>query len=132
MHLSRGELAEKSGCNGETIRFYERIGLLPEPKRTPAGHRRYGEADLQRLTFILRGRQLGFTIEELRDLLALVDGGDFTCRDVREIAATHQAAIRRKIADLRKLERTLQTMIAACDDGQHPGCPVIDALGATV
>lgn len=126
--LKRGELAKRSGCNLETIRYYEKIGLLPEPPRTPSGHRTYEAAHEHRLRFILRARQLGFGIEEVRGLLALVDGGAYTCADVREMTRRHLADVRTRISDLRRLERTLAETMAACSGDQIPDCPVIDAL----
>ena len=83
--MTRGELGSATGCNIETIRYYERIGLLPEPPRSPGGHRLYEEEHLRRLTFIRRSRELGFTLEEVRGLLRLVDGGLYTCAEVKTL-----------------------------------------------
>ncbi|MFN3615358.1 MAG: MerR family transcriptional regulator, partial [Rubrimonas sp.] len=80
--LQRAALARRTGCNLETIRYYEKIGMMPEPPRTEAGYRIYDERHVSRLRFILRGRELGFTIEEIRGLLGLVDGGTQTCTEV--------------------------------------------------
>ncbi len=126
--MKRGELAKQTGCNIETIRYYEKIGLLGEPPRNESGYRIYGEAHRQRLRFILRGRELGFSIEQLRELLTLVDGGAYTCAEVRELTGEHLDAVREKIADLQRLERTLAETFAACDSRQVPECPVIDSL----
>jgi|SRR5688572_10159255 MerR family mercuric resistance operon transcriptional regulator len=123
----RGEVAEATGCNIETVRFYEKIGLLRPPKRTESGHRVYDEDDVSRLAFILRARELGFSIEELRGLLDLVDGG-YTCGQVRDLTVKHIDVIRRKIADLRKLERTMNRIVAQCDGGAVPDCPIVSAL----
>src|SRR5215470_13178632 len=77
--LTRGALAARTGCNIETIRYYERVGLLPPPPRSAGGHRLYGEGLIRRLNFVRRSRDLGFSVEEIRELLLLVDGGTYTC-----------------------------------------------------
>ena len=126
--MSIGKLATDTGCNIETIRYYERVGLVPEPPRTEGGHRLYGSEDRKRLLFIRRGRQLGFSIVEIRGLLDLVDRGDYECGQAREIAVAHLVDVRGKIADLRRLERTLAEISSQCKGGALPECPVIDAL----
>jgi len=126
--MRRGELAQQSGCNIETVRFYEKQGLLPAPPRTGGGHRDYAPEHLKRLTFIRRSRELGFTLGEVRSLLGLVDGGDWTCAEVRAMTLEHLADVRRKIADLQKLALILNDMAAQCDGGAVPECPIIDAL----
>lgn len=123
-----GALSKQANCKIETIRYYEKIGLLLEPARTEAGYRSYGESHLKRLVFIRRSRELGFTIEEIRALLRLVDGSDYTCGDIRAIAIEHLADIRNKIADLKKLEKTLSQIASQCSDNAVPECPIIDAL----
>ena len=125
---SIGTLSKLTGCNIETIRYYERIGLLPAPPRTQGGHRLYGEAHLKRLTFIRRSRELGFTLNDVRGLLQLVDGGHYTCAEVRDMTLQHLDEIRCKVADLRRLERVLKEMAAQCTGDDVPECPVIDAL----
>jgi MerR family mercuric resistance operon transcriptional regulator len=126
--LTIGALSKQTGCNIETIRYYERIGLLPAPPRSEGGHRIYGEDHLKRLTFVRRSRELGFTLQEVRGLLRLVDGGDFTCADVKALTLDHAAEIRRKIVDLRKMERVLKEMASQCEANEVPACPIIDAL----
>lgn len=126
--MRRGELAERSGCNIETVRFYERQGLLPAPPRTAGGHRDYAPEHLKRLTYIRRSRELGFTLDDVRSLLTLVDGSDWTCAEVKAMTLEHLAEVRRKIADLQRLARTLQDMAAQCDGGALPECPIVDAL----
>ncbi len=128
IRLSRGQLAKQSGCKGETIRYYEQIGLLPPPPRTEGGHRMYGEEHLRRLSFIRRSRELGFTLKEIRDLLRLVDGGAYSCAEVRALTLDHLRDVRRKIADLKRLDRVLSEMAARCEGGEIPECPIIDAL----
>jgi MerR family mercuric resistance operon transcriptional regulator len=126
--LTRGALAAHTGCNIETIRYYERIGLLPPPPRSAGGHRLYGRDLVKRLTFVRRSRDLGFTLEEIRELLRLVGGGTYTCGEVEQLARDHVREIRSKIADLRRLQRVLEMMAAQCSGGAVPDCPIIDAL----
>ena len=126
--LSRGEMAARAGCNIETVRYYEQVGMLPPPPRSEGGHRIYGLVFLKRLLFIRRMRALGFTLDEIRGLLRLVDGGNYTCAQVEALARAHIAEIRRKIADLRRLETTLRAMVSRCTGDEIPECPVIDAL----
>lgn len=125
-----GSLSRRAGVHIETIRYYEREGLLPEPPRTPGGHRAYDEVHVRRLNFIRRGRELGFTLGEIRQLLALVDENDFTCDEVKELTLGQARRVRAKIADLRKIETVLRDMAARCDRGAVPECPVVDALFA--
>ena len=129
--LTRGAVSAQAGVNIETVRYYERIGLLPAPPRSEGGHRIYSEELLRRLIFIRRSRELGFTIEEVRGLLALVDGGDYTCAEVKALTLDHLGEVRRKLADLERMEAVLDDMAARCDGGQVPDCPVIDALFET-
>jgi MerR family mercuric resistance operon transcriptional regulator len=127
--LSIGELSRRTGVNIETIRYYERIKMLPAPPRTASGRRVYGPAETRSLTFIRRSRELGFTLEEIRVLLALsIDDGKNTCAEVRELAARHLADVRAKIADLRAMARVLADAVRRCDVGEVPGCPLIDTL----
>jgi len=124
---SIGRLSSESGVHVETIRFYERAGLMPEPPRSRGGHRLYDQRHLDRLRFIRRGRELGFTLEEIRELLRLVDGG-FTCGEIRSITLAHADSVRAKIADLERLERTLRDLARRCDADETPDCPIIEAL----
>jgi MerR family transcriptional regulator, mercuric resistance operon regulatory protein len=129
--LSIGELSRRSGVNIETIRYYERIKTLPAPPRTASGRRVYGPAETRSLAFIRRSRELGFTLEEIRALLALsADDGNNTCAEVRQLAASHLADVRAKIADLRAMASVLSEAVRRCDAGELPGCPLIDALSA--
>lgn len=123
-----GVLSKRTGCDIETIRYYERIGVMPKPPRTEGGHRVFSEDHLKRLTFIRRSRELGFTLVQVRDLLGLVDGNDYTCDEVKAIAVEHVDEVRQKIADLKKLKRVLDDMVSQCDRGDIPDCPVIEAL----
>ncbi len=126
--LTRGELAARIGCNIETIRYYEQAGLLPPPPRSQGGHRLYGPELVKRLNFVRRSRDLGFTLEEIRGLLRLVDGGKQTCAQVEALALDHVCEIKRKISDLNRLKRVLETMAAQCSGDKVPECPIIDAL----
>lgn len=126
--LTIGALSKQTGVNIETIRFYERIGILPKPPRSVGGHRIYGHDQLMRLGFVRRSRELGFSLQEVRGLLQLVDGGHYTCAEVKAITVDHLADVRRKIADLRRLERTLADVAGKCRGGKVPDCPVIEAL----
>jgi MerR family mercuric resistance operon transcriptional regulator len=123
-----GALSERTGCNIETIRYYERIGMMPNPSRTQGGHRIYTEEHLERLTFIRRSRELGFSLEQIRDLLRFVDGGRYTCSQVKAITLEHLDEVRARMKDLKRLEKVLKAMAAQCDRGKVPDCPVIDAL----
>ena len=127
-HFSRGSLAKHSGVNIETIRYYEKIELMPNPMRSEGGHRLYNKAQLQRLSFIKRCRELGFTLKEIRDLLTLVDGGDYTCTEVRDRTIDHLADIGKKLSDLKKMQRTLKIMVSQCDGELAPKCPIVDTL----
>lgn len=128
--LQRAELARRTGCNLETIRYYEKIGMMPDPPRSASGYRVYDAGHVSRLRFILRARELGFAIEEIRGLLALVDGGTQTCAEVKERTERHLADVRAKIADLRRIERVLAATAAQCTGNEVPDCPVLNALTA--
>jgi MerR family transcriptional regulator, mercuric resistance operon regulatory protein len=125
--LTIGALSERSAVNIETIRYYERIGLLPAPPRSQGGHRLYEGGHFKRLVFVRRSRELGFTLDEIRNLLGLM-GGRHTCGEVRAVALEHLERIRAKIADLRRMERTLAETAARCEGGDTPECPILDAL----
>ena len=123
-----GELSRRTGCNIETIRYYERIGVLPPPRRN-GRYRSFDADDVARLVFVRRARELGFTLDEVRALLKLAAAGDRgTCAEVREISVAHLSDVRARIADLRAMERVLAAAVRQCDSGQQPGCPLIDAL----
>ena len=126
--LPIGELSKRTGCNIETIRYYERIGLLGRPARTEGGFRRYNLDDLRRLAFVRRARDLGFTLVEVRALLRLADNRERSCTAVRDLATGHLNDVRGKIADLKKMERILHGMVLQCADGTLPECPLIETL----
>lgn len=128
--IKRGELARRSGCNLETIRYYEDIGLMPPPARTEAGHRLYAEGDQRRLRFVLRARELGFSIEEIRSLLSMALSADYTCCEIHALTMEHLKTVAGKIADLKKLERTLSHTASCCDRSESQDCPIMDALSS--
>lgn len=125
-----GALSESTGVNIETIRYYERIGLLPAPPRSAGRHRQYADAHQQRLVFIRRARELGFSLEEVRALLGLDRSHEMSCGEVRALTEHHIAAIRSKLQDLKKLERVLSDLAAQCSGETVPHCPIIEALEA--
>lgn len=127
--IAIGELSRRTGCNIETIRYYERIGLMPAPARR-GRYRSYGADEVARLGFVRRARELGFTLDEVRALLGLAAGGDATCAEVRDLAALHLKDVRARIADLKRMEKVLAESVRACDAGHNAGCPVIRTLYA--
>ncbi len=127
-HFGIGALSTRTGVNIETIRYYEREGLLPHPPRTAGGHRSYSEDHLKRLTFIRRSRELGFSIADIRGLLALVDGRSYTCGEVKALTLEHAESVRRKIFDLQRMEKMLVEIASGCEGGTVPDCPIIDTL----
>jgi len=126
--FTRGDLARATGCNIETIRYYENTGLLPDPPRTAAGYRIYSAAHATRLRFILRARELGFSMEDIRGLMGLEDGAAPTCAEVKERTERHLADVRAKIADLRRIEKVLSVTAARCSGEDVPDCPVLETL----
>ena len=126
--LAIGTLARLTGCKVETIRYYERIGILPEPPRNSGGQRRYRAWHLKRLNFVRRARDLGFTLADVRGLLRLVDEQDHSCEEVRTMALGHLEAVRARLADLEAMDAVLGEMVARCEGGKVPDCPIIDAL----
>ena len=123
-----GDLARAAGCPVETIRYYERIGVLPRPERSPGGHRTYGPQHRARLAFVLRGRELGFSLDEIRELLRLGDAHDGGCAEAEAIARRHLGDIAARIDDLKRIRRLLETLAAECRKGRRPACPILDAL----
>lgn len=130
MTIRIGELSKHTGVHIETIRYYERIGLTPEPSRAANGYRQYDDDHLKILNFIRRSRELGFTLEEIRGLLRLVDGGDATCDQVRTITLQHATDIGGKLADLNRMRKALLAMAAECEGGEVPECPILETLFA--
>ena len=126
---SIGDLAAATGTKTETIRWYERVGLLPAPARQGRGnYRAYGKEHLDRLSFLRRARDLGFNLEQVRTLLDLADQSDQDCEAVSVIARTHLDAIERKLADLTVLREELRRVIGQCQHGRIAECKIIEAL----
>lgn len=126
--ISIGDLSRRTGVNIETIRYFEKVGLLETPARTHGGHRVYGGQHLRALSFIRRARELGFTPDEVRAILKLGGPGEACCDEVREIAVQHLETVRLKMADLAKLERLLASTVERCSGGHVPECAIIDML----
>lgn len=126
--ISIGDLSAWTGVNIETVRYYEKIGLLPAPGRTEGRHRLYEPAHVARLTFVRRSRELGFSLDEVRSLLKLVDGGHYACSDVQTVTLERLEDVRKKIADLKRLEQTLSDVASRCQGGSVPDCPIVEAL----
>ncbi|MBN9529868.1 MAG: helix-turn-helix domain-containing protein [Alphaproteobacteria bacterium] len=131
-HLTIGELARGTGTKVETVRFYEKSGLLPAPGRTAGNYRAYGPSHLSRLSFIRRSRDLGFSLDQVRELLDLADERDRSCEAIDAIAKAHLAEVERKIADLTALRQELDRMITQCGCGTVADCRIIDALSPRV
>jgi Cu(I)-responsive transcriptional regulator len=126
--LSIGALSKATGTTVETIRWYERVGVLPAPARTPGNYRAYGTAHLERLSFIRRARDLGFSLDEIRELLRLSDDRERSCEAVDQVARQHLEEVERKIADLEALRRELQDLIGQCRHGTVAECRILQAL----
>ena len=126
--LSRGDLARRTGVNAETIRYFERIGVISEPLRTEGGHRVYDEGHVRTLSFVRRARGLGFSPGEVRAILDLGGPGKACCAEVQDIAERHLEQVRAKIADLREIESLLAATIARCSGQSEPDCAVIDMI----
>jgi MerR family mercuric resistance operon transcriptional regulator len=122
-----GEFSKRTGCSIETIRFYEKIGVLPQARRK-GRYRHFEAADVARLTFVRRARELGFTLDEVRALLKLAATSADACAEIRALAAEHLISVRARLADLRSMERVLAQAVRECDAGGHATCPLVDAL----
>jgi len=120
-----GALARTAGVNVETIRYYQRRGLLPKPGKPVASYRRYPAETLARLRFIKRAQELGFTLREIAELLAL---GSASCRETQRLAEHKRADIEARMKDLRAMRRTLNRLLRACKAGSQVACPIIDSL----
>ena len=127
-----GVLARRTGCPIQTIRYYERIGLLPKPPRSAGGHRVYGDRHEARLALVMKARALDLPLKDVRRLVELAERVVPACAEARDLAATHLGAIARRIADLRALQRTLAAYVADCDakcaTGAVPDCGLATGL----
>ncbi|ABV93002.1 transcriptional regulator [Dinoroseobacter shibae DFL 12 = DSM 16493] len=125
--MNIGEVAERSGLPAKTIRYYEEIGLV-RPVRSANGYRAFRMQDLHKLVFLGRARALGFSIEDCRTLLALYEDESRASAQVKSLAEEHLAKIEDKIAQLRAMQDTLQTLVRACHGDQRPDCPILNDL----
>jgi Cu(I)-responsive transcriptional regulator len=123
-----GRLARATGCKVQTIRFYEQIGLLPQPARSEGNQRLYTEADAERLCFVRHCRELGFSLDAIRELLSLADHPDRPCAIADRIAQTHLREVEQRMARLRALQTELRRMIAECRGGRIADCCIIEVL----
>jgi len=129
-NYSVGDLATACGCKVETVHYYEKTKLMPEPPRTEGGHRVYSLKHLKRLAFIRRSRELGFTIKQISELLSFVDEPGHSCGEVKGMAMLQARAVQEKIDHLKRLQKALNDMAARCKGKNYKieDCPIIDAL----
>lgn len=123
-----GNLAKATGTKVETVRFYEKMGLLPQPARTQSNYRIYETVHLERLSFIRRARELGFPLDQVRELLGLADQTDRSCAEVDGIARQHLDEVERKIADLAAMRDELAEVLNRCQHGTIAQCRIIETL----
>jgi MerR family transcriptional regulator, copper efflux regulator len=131
MGLTIGKLADSAGVGVETVRYYERRGLIDQPARRSGGYRQYSEATISRLTFIRRAQELGFTLKEIAELIALDEEAAAECSDVRELAIAKVAAVQKKVDDLLRMRAALEGVIARCENSACTpvrDCPVMECL----
>ena len=126
--LTIGTLARRTGTKVQTIRYYEQIGLMPEPGRTAGGQRRYGDGELDRLAFIRHARQLGFTLDAIRELLDLSDHPEKSCQEADQIARRQLRQVEQRMARLEALRTELQRMVQECSGGNTSDCRVLEVL----
>lgn len=126
--MNIGEIAARSGMPPKTIRYYESVGLIPEARRTDSGYRTYDDRDLRILRFIHRARDLGFSMKEVGELLALWRDPHRSSAEVKDLARAHVADIDRKIAELRTMRRAVTDLMDRCHGDERPDCPIIDDL----
>ncbi len=126
--LNIGQAAKASGVSAKMIRHYESIGLIAPASRTDAGYRLYGVRDIQVLQFIHRGRELGFSLDEIGELLTLWQDRGRASKDVRALAKRHIGDLERKIAEMQAMKRTLEKLAQACHGDERPDCPILDDL----
>lgn len=124
--MTIGALAKAAGVHVETVRYYQRRGLVDEPKREHGTVRRYDENAVRRLRFVRRAQELGFTLEEIKNLIQL--GETPNCRGARELAARKLELVNARLAQLRRMEEALRGLVAQCDTGRKRDCPIIDSL----
>jgi Hg(II)-responsive transcriptional regulator len=127
--MRTGEVAAEAGVNVETLRYYERRGILSKPQRTPSGYRQYPDEAVRVIRFVKRAQDLGFTLQEIEELLRLRENKRANCAAVRAAAETKIADVEARIASLRSMKRALGVLVAACADGRALTCPVLESLG---
>ncbi|CAG1018560.1 HTH-type transcriptional regulator HmrR [Burkholderiaceae bacterium] len=125
-----GEAAARSGVSAKMVRHYESLGLLPKVGRTDAGYRQYGEREVHTLRFIRRGRDLGFSMAEIGELLKLWQNRRRASADVKRIALAHVADLERRMAEMEAMKRTLKHLAHCCHGDDRPDCPIIDELAS--
>ena len=130
--MNIGQASKASGVSAKMIRYYESIGLIPKAGRSGAGYRRYGEADLHTLHFVRHARDLGFSIEQIQQLLALWWDRSRASADVKALALAHADALEAKVAELMAMSRTLRHLAARCHGDRRPECPILDDLSGGV
>jgi len=126
--MNIGEAAKASGVSAKMIRHYESVGLFPEPARTDSGYRQYGDKEIGTLRFIRHSRDLGFSIEQIRELLGLWQNRKRPSRQVRALAQAHIEELEEKLEDLRAMKATLEHLVQCCHGDERPDCPIIDTL----
>ena len=126
--LPIGTLAQRTGCSIDTIRYYERMDLLPEVGRSPGGHRQYGNEHVGRLRFIRRSRDLGLGLNEVRDLIAGIDGHANDCKAIRSLLSAHACDVRRRIAELKQLQANIEALLDACGDSDLRSCRIVESM----
>jgi MerR family copper efflux transcriptional regulator len=126
--MNIGQAATATGISAKMIRYYESIALIPPGKRSDAGYRIYGDNDLHTLRFVKRARLLGFSLDQIRDLLSLWQNKERASADVKTIAMGHVAELNQRIAELTEMRDTLQNMASCCHGDQRPDCPILQSL----
>ncbi|MDO4906017.1 MAG: Cu(I)-responsive transcriptional regulator [Lautropia sp.] len=126
--MNIGEAARATGLSAKMIRYYEQIGLIPPAGRTDSGYRAYSKTDIDRLHFIRRSRDLGFSVAEIRDLLSLWHDESRQSADVKRLAQRHLARLEAKMAEMQQLADTLKMLIGSCAGDERPDCPILEEL----
>ncbi|WP_418321201.1 Cu(I)-responsive transcriptional regulator [Piscinibacter sakaiensis] len=129
--MNIGQASKASGVSAKMIRHYESVGLFPEARRTDAGYRQYGDKDLHTLRFIRRARDLGFSIEQIRELLALWQDRRRPSRQVKAFAQAHIQELEQKLQEIQAMKATLEHLVHCCSGDDRPDCPIIDSLAST-
>lgn len=130
-NVSIGEAARRSGVSARMVRHYEGLGLLPAVARTDSGYRQYGEADIHTLRFIKRSRDLGFSMEEIAELVGLWHNRRRASASVKRIAQKHLGELEQRIADMQAMRNTLAHLVHCCHGDARPECPILDDLAAS-